>query len=478
MEGGSFDPRQWQLQGPAKSPATYGSKAGSLPEFWREAAGDTQTSMTGAEPATLRSVPGARGVARFLPFAASLTILAIATSVAWVQRDTPAGAGDNAAFAADVRTASVPEADRKTSVERALSLSSAAELESALISAGVPASEASAATAAAASALGQPGEVHAVMVLVQEGQGLHLHRLQASYADGSGATVDRQTDGSYTANRVAADLTRKIQVVRGELDSESFYSSAVAAGLVDSVIPEFINAFAFDFNLASEVSPGDTFEVALEQSVNGRGEAVGAPKLLYASLTTATKSRALYRYQPAGSEAAWYDGNGGSIKRGLMRTPIDGARITSKFGMRFHPVLHYNRLHGGVDFAAPVGTPIYAAAEGTVSSASPSKCAGNMVIIQHANGLETRYFHLSRYADGLHAGEKVQQGFTVGFVGNTGTCTTGPHLHYETHVNGEKVDPLSIPVDDSKRKLLEGSLLAGFMRERDRIDVARSQQAY
>ena len=476
MEGGSFDPRQWQLQGPAKSPATSGGEAGSLPEFWRAAASDARTSADTAstDAASPRLAGGAR---RFLPFAASAAILAIAASAAWSQRETPAGTGVSTSSSISEQAA-VPEADRKTSVERALSLSSPGELESALVSAGVPASEAKAATAAAAGALAQPGEVHAVMVLVQEGPGLHLHRLQASYADGSGATVDRQADGSYAANRVAADLTRKIQVVRGELDSESFYSSAVAAGLVDSVIPEFINAFAFDFNLASEVSPGDTFEVALEQSVNGRGEAVGAPKLLYASLTTATKSRALYRYQPAGSEAAWYDGNGGSIKRGLMRTPIDGARITSKFGMRFHPVLHYNRLHGGVDFAAPVGTPIYAAADGTVSSASPSKCAGNMVIIQHANGLETRYFHLSRYADGLHAGEKVPQGFTVGFVGNTGTCTTGPHLHYETHVNGEKVDPLSIPVDDSARKLLEGSLLAGFMRERDRIDVARSQQAY
>lgn len=471
MEGGSFDPRQWQLQGKPASPA--GAAPESVPEFWRVAAQGDGVPPSFDEPKSAR----AGSTRRMLPYAASLTILAVAAITAGVQRQSPQEAVQAAPAATGEQAAAAPPRPAN-SIERALSLSSPSELESALVSAGVPASEAKAATAAAASALGQPGEVHAVMVLVQDGAGLHLQRLQASYADGSGATVDRASDGTYTANRVAADLTRKIEVIRGELDSESFYSSAVAAGLVDTVIPEFINAFSFDFNLASEVKAGDTFEVALEQSVNGRGEAVGVPKLLYVALTTATKSKALYRYQAPGGEAGWYDGNGGSIKRGVMRTPIDGARITSKFGMRFHPVLHYTRLHGGVDFGAPIGTPIYAAADGTISSASPSRCAGNMVIIQHANGLETRYFHLSRYADGLHAGEKVPQGFTIGYVGTTGVCTTGPHLHYETHVNGEKIDPLSIPVDDSNRKLLDGSALQGFMRERDRIDVARAQQAY
>jgi len=159
-----------------------------------------------------------------------------------------------------------------------------------------------------------------------------------------------------------------------------------------------------------------------------------------------------------------------------MRTPIDGARITSNFGMRFHPVLHYTRLHGGTDFAAPIGTPIYASAEGTVTSASPSRCAGNMVIIGHADGYETRYFHLSRYADGLHAGQTVPQGFTIGYVGSTGTCTTGPHLHYEVHINGEKVDPLSIPTDTGKRDSLQGGDLAAFVEQRNRVDVARAGQ--
>ena len=473
MEDGSFDPRQWDLQGKPPPSAAGTKPPGAIPEFWQAAArGSDGPAMPPGKPSGGGSSP------RLLPYAASLAILALATIAAGVQRQSPGAAAQPATETIGTGPEAPPLPKEANSVERALSLADAVGLASSLIAAGVPAAEANAATAAAAGALGQPGEIHAVMSLSQDGTGMHLRRLQASYVDGSGATVDRKADGTYTVSRVAADLTRKIQVIRGELDSESFYSSAVHAGLIDSLVPEFINAFAYDFNLASEVQPGDTFEVAFEQSVNGRGEAVGAPQLLYASLTTRAKSKALYRYVPQGGQAAWYDGNGGSIKRGFMRTPIDGARISSKYGMRFHPVLHYTRLHAGVDFAAPIGTPIYAAADGTVSTASPNKCGGNWVIIDHQNAMQTRYFHLSRYAEGLHAGQHVTQGETVGYVGVTGTCTTGPHLHYETLVKGEHIDPLSIPVESGTVKRLEGSAIQGFMRERDRIDVARAQQAY
>ncbi len=365
-----------------------------------------------------------------------------------------------------------------SAVERAINVSGVGELASVLVAAGVSQPDATAVADAARRGLGRPGELRARIVLVPEGEGFRFDRMQASYSDGSGVVVTREADGSFAPHTVAAELTRQVKVLRGELDSESFYTSAVAAGLTDTLIPEFINAFAYDFNLASEVAPGDTFEVAYEQSVNENGDAVGQPQLLFASLTTQQKSLALYRFRLPDGSVAWYDGNGAVTQRGFMRTPIDGARITSKFGMRFHPVLHYNRLHGGVDFGAPIGTPIYAAANGTIVSASPSKCAGNMVIIRHENGYETRYFHLSRYADGLHAGEEVAQGFTIGFVGSTGTCTTGPHLHYEVHINGEKIDPLSVKTDDSKRKRLDSAMLAGFLRERDRIDVARAKQAF
>jgi murein DD-endopeptidase MepM/ murein hydrolase activator NlpD len=360
---------------------------------------------------------------------------------------------------------------------RSLVLANTGDLAGALAAAGLSGNEVAAANAAAAQVLGAAaGEIRVVLNLVSQGDETHLDRLQASFADGSGAVVSRGADGAFAARRVAVELSRQIKVVRGELDTDSFYSSAVAAGVIDTLIPEFINAFTYDFNLASEISPGDTFEVAYEQSVTPEGRPVGPPQLLYASLVTPTKRRALYRFRKPDGSVGWFDGNGASTVSSFMRTPIDGARITSKFGMRFHPVLHYTRLHGGVDFAAPVGTPIYAAADGVVTSASPSSCAGNMVIIQHKDGYETRYFHLSRYADGVVAGLRVPQGFTVGFVGTTGVCTTGPHLHYEVHVNGEKIDPLTIRTD-SGRKRLDSGILAAFIAQRDRVDVARARQA-
>ncbi len=472
----SFDPKQWGLgaEAPKKAPVGPTSVGKSEGDFWRTLADDASAPVNAPLPT---GPTGAESGQRLLPYAVSAAILLVAATGAWIERSAPHAARLADAAAEPVAaSSSAPRAP--DTIERSLTLADASGLSGMLSSAGVSSDESKGAIAAATSALSGAGEIHATMVLLPQGGVTHLQRLQASFADGSGAVVDRGADGAFIARKVAADLTRKIRVVRGELDSQSFYTSAVAAGLVDSLIPEFINAFAYDFNLASEVSPGDTFEVAYEQSVNGRGEAVGAPQLLYASLTTPGKSKALYRFQAQGEAApAWYDGNGGSIKRGMMRTPIDGARITSVYGMRFHPVLHYTRMHEGIDFAAPIGTPIYAAADGVVSNASPTTCAGNMIMIDHAKGLQTRYFHSSHYAAGLHVGQHVVQGETVGYVGVTGTCTTGPHLHYETLVGGVHVDPLSIPVDDAARKLLEGGAMQGFLKERDRIDVARAQQA-
>lgn len=483
MQNDSFDPRQWRK--PADGLATAASAAAgasdaassALPEFFRDAAAGIAAAPPPAQAAAKADGPAksppapTRSTPRIGPapaaWALSAAIVLATAGAAWFTAAPPASApGAPQEIAAD------------TIVERAFNLGGLGELFTALVSTGVPEDEASAAAQAAAEASNSAGEISAILVMRPDESGaMHLDLLRVTYADGSGAVVQRGTSGAYAATPVAASLSRQVKVLRGELDSESFYTSAVAAGLIDALIPEFINAFSYDFNLAAEVSPGDTFEVAFEQTVNGQGQPIGQPQLLFASLTTPAKSLALYRFRQPDGEIGWFDGNGAITKRGLMRTPVDGARITSKFGPRFHPTLHYTRLHGGTDFAAPVGTPVYAAADGVISSASPSGCAGNMVIMRHDNGWETRYFHLSRYAPGITAGTRVTQGSTIGDVGNTGTCTTGPHLHYEVHIDGEKVDPLSIPADDSTRKRMDGSALQAFMRERDRIDSARAQQA-
>lgn len=475
MDEDSFDPRSWgkkdgkdtqtpaspQAPAPPESPPAASAQE-SIPEAWRG------LSPAPAQPSP--KPPARPGRTDLWPYLASAVLLAGGAAAAWQMRVS----GAESAGIVAVDDSAAPLAGE---VKRALVLAGPQDIVGALTAAGVSQQEAEAAAQAAAAVLTAPGEVHATITLIPEGKGFRLVRLDASYADGSGAVIARNEAGAFAGSAVAAELTKQIKVLRGELDSESFYNSAVTAGVLDTLIPEFINAFGYDFNLASEIQAGDTFEVAYEQTVNPNGDAVGQPQLLFASLTTKAKSVALYRYAGADGKVGWYDGNGASTQRGLMRTPVDGARITSKFGPRFHPVLHYTRLHGGTDFAAPVGTPIYAARDGTVQSASPSGCAGNMVILAHDQGWATRYFHLSKYADGLAAGQPVTQGQTIGYVGNTGTCTTGPHLHYEVHINGEKVDPLSVKTDDNEKKRLEASVLQAFMRQRDRVDVARAQQA-
>jgi murein DD-endopeptidase MepM/ murein hydrolase activator NlpD len=240
------------------------------------------------------------------------------------------------------------------------------------------------------------------------------------------------------------------------------------------LIPDFAKAFAYDFDFQREITPGDVFEVAFEQQKNATGSAVGQPRLVYASLTTAEKSRSLYWFGPPGEEAGWFDGNGSSVVRSLMRTPVDGARISSKFGMRFHPVLMSAKLHKGTDFAAPTGTPIYASGNAVVEFAGEKGANGNYVRLLHDNGWRTLYLHMNRIAPSVIPGARVAQAQQIGEVGTTGR-STGPHLHYEVHIDGKPTDPLSIQTDAGRT--LTGAARAAFIKERDRIDVARASHS-
>lgn len=473
----SFDPRTWSPAGSPGAPDTPGASSArvTLPDIFADLAGATAPGPPA--PPIERTPPAqATGMPRWLPYLASAALLAAGGGYArWDHHG--AGRDVTPAPVADASGPAALPADESVS-KRTLALSGVGDVRGALQAIGLPPPEVAAATAAVARALpAGSGEIRATVSFRTTGDVPHLVRLDVSQPSGAGAVVSTDARGAITGRAVAAELSRQIKVVRGELDADSFYTSAVTAGLIDSLIPEFVNAFSFDFNLAAEVHPGDTFEVAYEQAVNAAGEPVGQARLLFASLTTADKSRSLYRFKPSSGEVGWFDGNGGSTVRSFMRTPVDGARITSKFGMRFHPVLHYTRLHGGVDFGVPIGTPIYAAAGGFITSATPTSCGGNMVVMRHDNGWETRYFHLSKYADGLHAGQRVEQGFTLGLSGTTGTCTTGPHLHYEVHINGERVDPLSIQTD-AGRKPLDAADRPAFLKLRDQIDVARARSRF
>jgi murein DD-endopeptidase MepM/ murein hydrolase activator NlpD len=251
---------------------------------------------------------------------------------------------------------------------------------------------------------------------------------------------------------------------------DSFYETALKQEIPRPIIDELIRIFANDIDFQQPVSSGDSFEALYDNGEDGEQR----NELLYATVVAHNEAYRYYRFQtPDDGLVDFYDENGRSSRKFLIRTPIIGARMTSPFGMRFHPILGYTRPHTGVDWGAPIGTPIFAAGNGTVISAGWDSGYGRRIEIQHANGYETTYNHLSAFARGLKPGQHVKQGQVIGYLGETGLAT-GPHLHYEVLVNGHFVDPMRVKL--ARTREFDGQMLADFKRERDRIDalVARA----
>lgn len=246
---------------------------------------------------------------------------------------------------------------------------------------------------------------------------------------------------------------------------DSLYESALKQEIPRPIINELVRIFANDLDLQRGVSGGDSFDVFYDESE----EASGRDALLFASITTHNETVRYYRYQTADDGLVdYYDENGRSSRKFLVRKPIALGETRSGFGMRRHPILGYYKMHTGVDWAAPIGTPILAAGNGTVIEAGWHSGYGRRVQIQHANGYVTAYNHMSGFARGMKEGVRVKQGQVVGFLGSSG-LSTGPHLHYEVMVNGHFVDPMRVKL--ARTREFDGRLLADFKRERDRIDA-------
>jgi len=245
---------------------------------------------------------------------------------------------------------------------------------------------------------------------------------------------------------------------------ESLYETALKQGLPRSIIDVMTRVFANDVDFQRATTPGDSVEAFFSDpdDINPR------PELLCASMTVRDQTFKYYRFQtPDDNMVDFYDENGRSMRKFLVRKPIAEGEMTSPFGMRFHPILHYARMHTGVDWAAPTGTPIYAAGNGVVIKAAWDGGYGRRVEIQHANGYVTAYNHMSGFGRGIVEGAHVVQGQTVGYLGDSGLAT-GPHLHYEVIINGNFVDPMAIKLPRTRE--FDGKMLAAFKRERDRID--------
>ena len=278
------------------------------------------------------------------------------------------------------------------------------------------------------------------------------------------ATVARNRQGEYVASAQA--IGNDVKTPQGQARATlytSFYHAAIEQHVPAETILKLLRVHSYDVDFKQKVKAGDTVEMFFD---GGSDDEVG--ELLYTSMTIDGKQRKFYRFRTPDDVVDYYDEQGNSAKKFLMRNPVRGGRFTSGFGERRHPLLKIMRMHTGVDWAAPAGTPILAAGDGTVEQIGGKGGYGNYVRIRHANGYTTAYGHMSRYADGVAPGVAVKQGQVIGYVGSTG-MSTGPHCHFEVLVNNNFVNPMTVPVPRGLQ--LEGRQLAEFQRERNRIEA-------
>ena len=246
---------------------------------------------------------------------------------------------------------------------------------------------------------------------------------------------------------------------------DSLYETALKQDIPKPLIDTLVRVFGNDVDFQRSVAGGDSFDAFYTDGDDDGGRS----DLLFASITTRNETFRYYRFvTPDDNAVDFYDENGRSVRKFLMRSPVPNATMTSGFGLRFHPILGYSRPHTGVDWAAPIGTPILSAGSGTVLKAERSSSYGNHVEIQHANGYITTYSHMTGFARGIADGVRVRQGQVVGYLGQTGLAT-GPHLHYEVIVNGHFVDPMRVKL--ARTREMDGKGLTDFRRERERIDA-------
>jgi len=281
--------------------------------------------------------------------------------------------------------------------------------------------------------------------------------------------VTRSEGDGFVAKAIARPLRESIERAVGEIET-NLSADAYAAGVPMPVLFQLIRIFSFDVDFQRDIQPGDKFEVIYDAKLEEDGSLAKTGDVLYAAMTLSGKRLELYGFTPKSGVRDFFDAKGQSVRKTLMRTPIDGARLSSRFGMRKHPILGYTRMHKGTDFAAPRGTPIYAAGDGTIRTAGRKGAYGNYVRIRHNSTYNTAYAHMSRIAKGIRAGIRVKQGQIIGYVGTTGR-STGPHLHYEVLVNGKQVNPTKIKLASGEK--LKGTDLEQFADQRAEIDALR-----
>ena len=261
-------------------------------------------------------------------------------------------------------------------------------------------------------------------------------------------------------------------VYKEDLILQSLYKSASNQKIPANIIIEFARIYGFQVDFQRDIRKRDAFQMMYEIFVNDKGKIIETGNILFANLKLSGENNSLYYFNKEGS-IGHYDKNGKSVKKALMKTPINGARLSSPFGMRKHPIDGFNKMHRGTDFAAPMGTPIMASGDGVIKKAGWCGGGGNCVVIKHNSTYKTVYAHMSKFAIGIRSGVRVKQGQTIGFVGSTGK-STGPHLHYEVIVNGKKINSQTLKLPSGK--ILKGSERKIFETQKIKLDVLKSEK--
>ncbi len=276
----------------------------------------------------------------------------------------------------------------------------------------------------------------------------------------------RRDDGGFQGEAIDHPLVADALAHRGRIDG-SLFQAANAQGVPAKVTIELIKLFSFDVDFQRDIQPGDGFRLLYQAYRDANGDLAKTGDILFAELQVAGKTLPLYRFEMKDGSVEYFNDKGESVRKALLKTPVDGARLSSRFGRRRHPVLGYTKMHRGVDFAAPRGTPVVAAGDGKIEHAGRKGAYGKYIRIRHNSDFKTAYAHLRAYARGIRSGRRVRQGQVIGYVGSTGR-STGAHLHYEVLRGNRQVNPLGLKLPTGRK--LNGKAKRRFFAARSELD--------
>jgi len=297
------------------------------------------------------------------------------------------------------------------------------------------------------------------LIIKREKNGNFVSRLTVNIDNITSVHVFLNKDNVYETKRVTKILTKKNHLVETTID-RGIYRTAKQSGIENSIVAQFARLYGFEVDFQRDLKKNDKIKIFYERYLDDDGVPQRTGNIIYSEITNAERNIILYRYEYPNGSIAYFTPEGKSIEKSLMRTPINGAKLSSRYGFRIHPILGYNQMHQGTDFAAPIGTPIMASGAGTVEYSGWKGGYGKFISIRHSAVYQTNYAHLQDYAKGIRRGAKVQQGQVIGYLGSTGS-STGPHLHYEVIVNGKKENsqtlklPSAAPLEGNNKNFFE-----------------------